>query len=170
MLKTSWKVLGFLSFPFSFSPFFFIFSKSFSSLHFSFPLIHQESFLPPMTRYPLELLFKSRKVSLPYLHCFSSLPFLSLLLLLDFFTLLSRCFPLSPIHPVSLSRNPLSHPPPLLDLAPKQFNQSPSLFHVRPIGLSPAEAFLLFAHELAASSSWASCYSGNLNNPVHKPR
>lgn len=31
---------------------------------------------------------------------------------LDFFTLLSRCFSLSPIHPVSLSRNPLSPPPP----------------------------------------------------------
>lgn len=50
----------------------------------------------------------------------------------------------------SLCREILFLLPLPLDLAPKQFNQSLSLFRVRPISLSPAEAFLLFALELAA--------------------
>lgn len=51
---------------------------------------------------------------------------------------------------LSVAKSSFSPHPLPLDLAPKQFNQSLSLFRVRPIGLSPAEAFLLFALELAA--------------------
>lgn len=57
------------------------------------------------------------------------------LLLLDFFTLLSRCFSLSPIHPASLSRNPLSHslPPLLLLLLP---SRQSNLIKVYPCSVS----------------------------------
>lgn len=87
---------------------------------------------------------------LPYLHCFFS----PLLLYSSIFSLSSPSLFLVISDPsglsVAKSSFSLPPPPPPPPLVPKQFNQSLSLFRVRPIGLSPAEAFLLFALELAA--------------------
>lgn len=172
MLKTSWKVLGFLSFPllfiFSFRVFrAYIFRSPSFTRKASFPQWHDTHLNFSLNRGnsvpPLSPLFFLPPFPSPPPPRFFHSPLPLFLVIPD----------PSGLSVAKSSFSPL--PPPLLDLAPKQFNQSPSLFRVRPIGLSPAEAFLLFAHELAAipasssSSSWASCYSGNLNNPVHKP-
>ena len=117
MVKTSWKVLSFFS---SFLSFFFFSLEEFFELTF----FRSPSFtrLPPPSSlfqwHDTLLNFSlNRGNSVPPL---SPLFFLtpSPLFLLDFFTLLSRCFSLSPIHLASLSRNPLSHSLLLLLLLP----------------------------------------------------
>ena len=157
---------------------FFLSGRVFRAYIFSFPLIHQvsSSLLPlSMTRYPLELLFKSRKqcsslISIVFSHPFSSTPRF-------FHSPLPRCFSLSPIHPASLSRNPLSHSLLLLLLLPSCQSNLIKVYPCSVSALSVSHQPRLFFYLrsslrrslLASPGQLLLWTNGNLNNPVHKP-